>query len=73
MDSGLAYELLATRSELEQIVSAARLSLPEPEVRTLAGWRRDLVGAELESLLSGRMALSVEGRRRLELHELPQN
>jgi ribonuclease D len=72
MDSGLAYELLATRSELEQIVSATRLSLPEPEVRTLAGWRRDLVGAELEALLSGRMALSVEGRRRLELHELEQ-
>jgi ribonuclease D len=72
MDAGLAYELLASRSELEQIVSAARLELPEPEVRTLAGWRRELVGAELEALLSGRMALSVEGRKRLELHELEQ-
>jgi ribonuclease D len=72
MDAGLAYELLASRSELEQIVSAARLEQPEPEVRTLAGWRRELVGAELEALLSGRMALSVEGRRRLELHELEQ-
>jgi len=73
MDAGLAYELLASRSELEQIVSAARLGLPEPEVRTLAGWRLELVGAELEALLSGRMALSVEGRRRLELHELEQS
>ena len=32
--AGLAYELLASRAELEQIVSAARRGEPEPDVRT---------------------------------------
>jgi ribonuclease D len=70
IEAGLAYELLASRSELEQIVAAARESAPEPAVRTLTGWRRALVGAELEALLSGRAALLVGSRRRLELRQL---
>ena len=70
MEAGLAYELIASRSDLEQIISAARQSAPEPEVRTLAGWRRELVGSDLESLLSGRVAVAVGDRRRLELHPL---
>lgn len=70
MEAGLAYELIASRSELEQIIAAARQSEPEPDVRTLAGWRRELVGADLESLLTGRTALAVGAGRRLELHEL---
>jgi ribonuclease D len=70
MEAGLAYELIASRSELEQIIAAARQSGPEPEVRTLTGWRRELVGSDLESLLSGRTALAVGESRRLELHEL---
>lgn len=57
--AGLAYELVASRSELEQVVAAARRSHPEPDVRTLRGWRRDLVGAELLDLLAGRRRLSV--------------
>ncbi|MBO0767118.1 MAG: ribonuclease D [Solirubrobacterales bacterium] len=73
MESGLAYELIASRAELEQIVAAARQSLPEPEVRTLTGWRRDLVGADLEALLSGRTALAVEQKKRLSLHQLSDN
>ena len=44
MEAGLAYELIASRSELEQIVGAARRGEPEPAVRTLTGWRRELVG-----------------------------
>ena len=32
MEAGLAYELIASRAELELIVSAARRSEPEPEV-----------------------------------------
>src|SRR5579863_1085575 len=70
MEAGLAYELIASRSDLEQIIAAARQSAPEPDVRTLSGWRRELVGSDLESLLSGRVAVSVGGRRRLELHPL---
>jgi ribonuclease D len=68
MEAGLAYELLASRSELEQIVGAARRSQPEPDVRTLSGWRRDLVGGDLEDLLTGRTAVAVGAQRRLELH-----
>jgi ribonuclease D len=70
IEARLAYELIASRAELEQVVAAARLSLPEPDVRTLNGWRRELVGAELEALLTGRMALAVADRARLELREL---
>ncbi len=70
MDAGLAYELIASRSELEQIIAAARTAQPEPDVRTLQGWRRELVGADLEALLAGRTALAVAGRRRLALHSL---
>ena len=37
---------------------------PEPEVRTLQGWRRELVGEELDGLLRGDLSLAVgEGRR----------
>ena len=39
LEAGLAYELIASRSELELIVGAARRGEPEPDVRTLSGWR----------------------------------
>jgi|SRR5579884_818959 len=68
MEAGLAYELLASRAELEQIIAAARQNEPEPDVRTLTGWRRELVGSDLEDLLSGRTAVAVGDRRRLVLH-----
>ncbi len=67
LDVGLAYELLASRAELEQIVAAARRSEPEPRVRTLEGWRRELVGEDLRALLEGRTAVSVAGGSRLAL------
>ncbi len=70
MDAGLAYELIASRAELEQIIAAARQNQPEPEVRTLTGWRRELVGGDLEGLLGGRTALAVADRRRLSLHDI---
>jgi ribonuclease D len=68
LDAGLAYELIASRSELEQIVAAARQDAPEPAVRTLAGWRRELVGDDLEALLDGTVAVAVGASRALELH-----
>jgi ribonuclease D len=65
IEAGLAYELIAARAELEQIVSAARRDEPEPPVRTLRGWRSELVGDDLRALLTGRRALSVGPDRRL--------
>ncbi|MHB8691109.1 MAG: ribonuclease D [Solirubrobacteraceae bacterium] len=67
IEAGLAYELIASRSELEQIVAAARRGDPEPDVRTLKGWRRELVGADLRDLLEGRTSVAVQGRQRLAL------
>lgn len=67
LQAGLAYELIASRAELELIVGAARRGEREPEVRTLTGWRRELVGADLRDLLAGRSAIAVGPDRRLEL------
>jgi ribonuclease D len=67
MEAGLAYELIASRSELDLIVAAARRGDPEPSVRTLTGWRRELVGEDLRDLLAGRSAIAVGSDRRLEL------
>jgi ribonuclease D len=60
IEAGLAYELVATRADLNQIIAAVRRGGEEPHVRTLQGWRRDLVGAELLELLDGRHALAVQ-------------
>jgi ribonuclease D len=72
-EADLAYELVASRADLQAIVTAWRSagsggSDPEgdgseAEVRTLKGWRRELVGAELLELLNGGVSLSVgDGR-----------
>lgn len=63
LGTGLAYELIASRSELEQIVTAARRGDPEPDVRALRGWRRELVGEELAALLAGERAVTIESGR----------
>jgi len=57
-ESELAYELIAARADLQQIVTAARDG-GEADVRTLQGWRREVVGAELLELLQGRRSLRV--------------
>jgi ribonuclease D len=71
LEAGLAYELIASRAELEQIVGAARRSEPEPQVRTLGGWRRELVGDDLRNLLAGRGSVSVGPNRRLRVTTSP--
>jgi ribonuclease D len=71
LEAGLAYELIASRAELEQIVAAARRQEPEPQVRTLTGWRRELVGDDLADLLTGNGAIAVGRDRRLELRRSP--
>jgi ribonuclease D len=58
-EAGLAYELLASKADLQAIVVAHRLGDDEADVRTLRGWRRELVGNELLDLLDGRVSLSV--------------
>jgi ribonuclease D len=65
LEAGMAYELIASRAELEAIVGAARRGEPEPSVRTLSGWRERLVGADLRNLLAGRRAIAVGPDRRL--------
>jgi ribonuclease D len=67
-EAGLAYELIAARADLTPIVVAARRGEPEPDVRTLRGWRRTLVGAELLDLLRGGRRLSV-GAGRIKVDE----
>jgi ribonuclease D len=69
LEAGLAYELVASRADLQAVVSSVRDSKPEPDVRTLRGWRRDLAGAELLELLGGNRALSVEPGRGVSVRE----
>jgi ribonuclease D len=66
-EAGLAYELIAARADLTPIVVAARRGEPEPDVRTLRGWRRTLVGAELLELLAGGRRLSVGAGGRIQV------
>ncbi len=73
-EAGLAYELLATRSDLQAIVAASRVRANGDgtggdapgllaDVRTLRGWRRELAGEELLELLDGRVSLSVDAEK----------
>jgi ribonuclease D len=70
-EEGLAYELIAARADLAPIVVAARRGDPEPDVRTLRGWRRELVGAELLELLAGRRHLGVGAHGRIAVRDGP--
>ena len=71
IEAGLAYELIASRSELEQIVDAARKGAEPPQVRTLEGWRAELVGTDLEDLLAGQRALALGPDGRVTLRTVP--
>jgi len=76
-EAGLAYELLASRADLQAIIVAWRMNGENAEasegptdtagaqadVRTMRGWRRSLVGEELLALLDGRVSLSVSEQR----------
>jgi ribonuclease D len=71
LESELAYELIAARADLQRIVLAARDGTPEPDVRTLQGWRRELVGDELLELLAGRRTLTVGADRHVAVEARP--
>jgi ribonuclease D len=72
-EAGLAYELLAGKADLQSIIADHRLRGRHPgpdagdaEVRTLRGWRRELVGRELLELLDGRVSLAAsDGKLRV--------
>lgn len=53
--------LLATRHDIVALLRR------DPDARLGSGWRRDLVGAQIEDLLAGRSGLSFDGRGGLRL------
>ncbi|MGI8801207.1 MAG: ribonuclease D [Solirubrobacteraceae bacterium] len=65
LEGRLAYELIAARADLQRIVTSVRAGKAEPDLRTLRGWRREVVGDELLELLGGRHTLAVGGDGRL--------
>ncbi|HEY7965674.1 MAG TPA: HRDC domain-containing protein [Solirubrobacteraceae bacterium] len=68
LQAGLAYELIAARADLQAIVSAVRSGRSEPDVRTLAGWRRELVGEELLAMLRGERSIAVSATGQLAIN-----
>jgi len=69
LEGELAYELIAARADLQRIVLAMRDGNPPPDVRTLRGWRRQVVGDELLELLDGRRSLTVGPDRHVAVAE----
>jgi ribonuclease D len=61
----LAYELLANRSDLQRIIAAWRDDAELPDVRTLNGWRGDVVGKDIFALLDGDLRLRVGPDRKV--------
>ena len=54
-----------------RVVELARDGGPEPDVRTLQGWRRELVGSELLELLKGHHAVAVGDDGKLTVRPAP--
>jgi ribonuclease D len=71
LEAGLATELLTTQAELSALVAAVRRDGQPPPVRALAGWRREVAGAELLELLAGRRNLRADPDGGLEVTEAP--
>jgi ribonuclease D len=68
LEAGLAYELIAARADLSPVVVSVRRGIEPPAVRTLQGWRRELVGDELLALLRGERSLHVRPDGRVEVN-----
>ncbi|HVL97532.1 MAG TPA: HRDC domain-containing protein [Solirubrobacteraceae bacterium] len=69
LEAGLAYELIAARADLSPVVVSVRRGLEPPAVRTLQGWRRELVGDELLALLRGERTLHVRDGGRVAISD----
>jgi ribonuclease D len=63
IEEKVAVDLVSTQSDIAAVVGSLRRDDGEPDVRTLQGWRRELVGDELVNLLSGKSVVRVVGRR----------
>ena len=63
LEAGVATDLIATQSDVSAVVAAVRRGAPEAGVRTLSGWRRELVGNELLELLAGRRTVRIDAGR----------
>ena len=68
-EAGLAYEMLASRADLQAVINAYRDGEKDPDIRTLAGWRREVVGNELIELLGGRRSLRIGDGFTVEIHD----
>jgi ribonuclease D len=63
IEEKVAVDLVSTQSDIAAVVGSLRRDNGEPDVRTLQGWRRVLVGDELVQLLSGKCVVRVVDRR----------
>jgi ribonuclease D len=59
LESGIAVELIATQGELASLVAGVRRGVDGAGPRVAEGWRAELVGRELQELLTGRRTLAV--------------
>jgi len=69
LEAKVAVDLVSSQADIAALVTAVRHGRDHPDVRTLDGWRRELVGDELVNLLEGRCLLRVsDGRLTVEPH-----
>jgi ribonuclease D len=69
LESGVAFDAIATQSELASLVGALRRGTEPDGVRASSGWRAELVGEELKELIAGHRTLSVGEDGRLRVSE----
>src|SRR3954464_12495314 len=62
LEAKVAVDLVSTQSDIAAVVGALRRNGAAPDVRTLHGWRRELVGDELVKLLRGEGVVRVRQR-----------
>jgi ribonuclease D len=63
IEAKVAVDLVATQSDISAVVGSLRRGRGDADVRTLQGWRRELVGEELMRLLTGEAVARVRDGR----------